>query len=830
MRAPLSWLREYVDLPVDADPRDVAARLVRAGLEVEKVESPGHDLGGPIVVGSILDFADETHSNGRTIRWCQVEVGDEDVRGIVCGARNFAIGDRVVVALPGAVLAGGFAISTRKTYGHISDGMICSARELGLGDDHTGIVVVPPSVDASLGWDAVPLLGLRDSVFDISVTPDRGDRLSMRGIAREAAVAYGLTLRDPADVPGLASALPGHPVILDDPIGCDRFVARTVTGIDPASSAPPWMRRRLQLAGMRPISLVVDVTNYVMLETGQPIHAYDRALLAGPLRARRAAAGETLETLDGITRRLDPDDLLIADDSGPLGLAGVMGGGSTEISPLTTDIVVEAAHFDALTIARSSRRHRLSTEASRRFERGVDPDLPERATERVALLLAEWGKADRSDAVTIAGGPATSPTIAMTPAHPGDVAGREIATGDVVRHLAAVGCRVEGTDLLTVTPPSWRPDLRDPADLVEEVLRLEGYDAIPSALPVAPAGRGYTREQRLRRVAGRSLAGAGFAEVQNYPFVGPAAWEALGIAADDERRRTVGVVNPMSDEEPELRTTLLPGLLRTLQRNVSRGLPDLALFEAGLVYLPREGELETAPRLPVDRRPAPDQLAALDAVLPAQPWHVAVALCGAWQPVGWWGSARLVGWADATEAVRTVARSVGASLQLRADDRPPWHPGRCAAIYLADDDRLLGHAGELHPRVIAALGLPARTCAAELDLSAVIAAGVDADAVPAPPVSPYPPAKEDVALVVDELTPAAEVEAALRDGAGELLESLRLFDVYVGTQLPRGRRSLAYALRFRAPDRTLTLDEVSAARDNAVAEAGRRTGAVLRGA
>jgi phenylalanyl-tRNA synthetase beta chain len=828
MRAPLSWLRDFVDLPPDEDARDVAAHLVRAGLEVEKVETPGHDVAGPILLGRILDFVEETHSNGRTIRWCQVRVGDEDVRGIVCGARNFAVGDDVVVALPGAVLAGGFEISARRTYGHVSDGMICSARELGLGDDHTGILVLPTPVDASPGTDAIPLLGLRDAVFDISVTPDRGYCLSMRGIAREAATAYGQPLRDPADIP-VPDLPPGYPVVLDDPLGCDRFVARTVTGIDPAATSPLWMRRRLQLAGMRPISLVVDVTNYVMLETGQPIHAYDRALLSGPLRARRAAAGETLETLDGVTRELDLDDLLIADDSGPLGLAGVMGGGSTEISPLTTDIVVEAAHFDAITIARSSRRHRLSTEASRRFERGVDPALPEPATERVAQLLAELAGASDEDGSTVVGAVPSAPTIQLPASQPGEVAGREIPREPVVEHLTAVGCSVEGQDLLSVTPPSWRPDLRDPADLVEEVLRLEGYDAIPSTLPVAPIGRGYTREQRLRRIAGRALAGTGYAETPSYPFVGRVTWDALGIDESDPRRRTVRVVNPLSDEEPELRTTLLPGVLRTLQRNVSRGFSDLALFEAGLVYLARDGSPTTAPPVPVDRRPAPDQLAALDAVLPEQPWHVAVALCGAWQPAGWWGPARPVNWADAVEAVRVVGRSVGAALRIRSDDKTPWHPGRCAAILLdAEEERVVGHAGELHPRVIAALGLPARTCAAEVDLSALIAAGIAAGPEAAPLVSPYPLAKEDVALVVDQLTPAADVEAALRDGAGELLESLRLFDVYVGQQLPPGRRSLAYALRFRAPDRTLTIDEVSAARDNAVAEAGRRTGAVLR--
>ncbi|MFJ9563115.1 phenylalanine--tRNA ligase subunit beta [Streptomyces fuscichromogenes] len=837
MRVPLSWLREYVDLPATETGRDVQAKLISAGLEVETVEQLGDGLKGPLVVGRVLTI-EELEGFKKPIRFCTVDVGTANGTGepqeIVCGARNFAVGDKVVVVLPGAVLPGGFAIAARKTYGRTSHGMICSSDELGMGSDGThGIIVLPPETE--VGKDAIELLELVDEVLDIAVTANRGDCLSIRGVARETAIAYGLPLRDPAllDVPGPNAF--GYPVQVSDPLGCDRFTARTVIGLSPEARSPIWLQRRLQKVGMRPISLAVDVTNYVMMELGQPLHAYDRSLVQGTIGVRRAAEGEKIVTLDGVERKLHAEDLVITDDRGPIGLAGVMGGANTEIADhedtenATSDVVIEAAHFDAVAIARTARRHKLSSEASRRFERGVDPQAAAAAAQRTVDLLVLLAGGTAEAGVTEVIAPSAPHTITVAADHPDRVAGVEYGRETVVRRLQEVGCDVYGQDELLVTVPSWRPDLLEQNDLAEEVIRLEGYENLPSTLPKPPSGRGLTHRQRLHRRVGRALAGAGYVEAPNYPFIGEGVFDQLGLAADDPARRVVKLTNPLNDEEPALRTSLLPGLLGALRRNDGRGAHDLALFETGLVFLPH-AERGIAGHLPVDRRPTEAELAALNAVLPEQPRHVAVVLAGAREQAGWWGKGRPADWADAVEAARAVAREAGAELTVRSGQYGPWHPGRCAELVVVADgaEQVVGHAGELHPRVVKALGLPPRTCAMELNLDALEQVG---DGTPqAPGISTFPVATQDVALVVDGPVPAAEVEAALREGAGELLEAIRLFDVYENAaQLGEGKKSLAYALRFRAGDRTLTVEEASAARDAAVALAGERTGAVLRG-
>ncbi|MFB6676315.1 phenylalanine--tRNA ligase subunit beta [Streptomyces sp. NPDC056390] len=836
MRIPLSWLREYVDLPATETGRDLQEKLVATGLEVETVEQLGAGLKGPLVVGQVLTI-EELEGFKKPIRFCTVDVGQANGTGepqeIVCGARNFAVGDKVVVVLPGAVLPGDFAIAARKTYGKTSHGMICSGDELGMGDDGSGgIIVLPP--EHEVGTDAIELLQLVDEVLDIAVTANRGDCLSLRGVAREAAIAYGLPLRDPALIDVPAPNAQGYPVKVSEPAGCDRFTARTVTGLNPEARSPIWLRRRLQKAGMRPISLAVDITNYVMLELGQPLHAYDRSLVQGAIGVRRAEQGEKITTLDGAKRVLDAEDLVITDDRGPIGIAGVMGGANTEIADHeadagTTDVVIEAAHFDPVSIARTARRHKLSSEASKRFERGVDPQAASAAAQRTVDLLVLLAGGTAEPGVTEVIAPSGPHTITLPADHPDKVAGVTYGRETVVRRLQQVGCDVYGQDNLTVTVPSWRPDLVEPNDLAEEVIRLEGYENLPSTLPRPPAGRGLTERQRLHRRAGRALAGAGYVEALNYPFISDETLGKLGIEQDDPRRTTVKLVNPLSDEEPALRTTLLPGLLEALRRNDGRGSHDLALFETGLVFRPT-GEEAQAVRLPVDRRPTDEEIAGLDAALPRQPRHAAVVLTGAREQAGWWGDGRPADWADAVEAARTIAREAGVELIVRGDQHAPWHPGRCAALFALVDgaETLVGHAGELHPRVIKALHLPERSCAMEVDLDLVERAGTGA--LQAPRISTFPVATQDVALVVDASVPAADVEKALREGAGELLESLRLFDVFTGEQLGEGRKSLAYALRFRATDRTLTVDEASAARDAAVALAAERTGAVLRGA
>ncbi|MEP9364851.1 phenylalanine--tRNA ligase subunit beta [Nocardioides sp. CN2-186] len=826
MKAPVSWIREYVDLPADVSTEDLAARLTALGLKLEAIEAPGDQITGPLVIGKVLTMEPEPQKNGKTINWCSVDVGDAngtgEPQGIVCGAHNFAPGDLVVCILPGGVLPGNFEISARKTYGHLSAGMICSSRELGLGDDHDGIIVLPADAGAP-GDDAFAVLGLDDEVIEFEINPDRAYALSLRGIAREAALAYAAPYRDPADRKVPEPNADGYPVEIDDPTGCPVFVARKVTGFDPAAPSPDWMVRRLTQAGMRPISLAVDVTNYVMLEIGRPIHGYDADKLQGPIRVRRATAGERLTTLDGVDRALSVEDLVVTDDSGIIGLGGVMGGEATEMSSTTTSVLVEAAHWDATSMFRTGKRHKLTSEAGKRNERGVDPLVTPAAADRVVELLTTYGGGTADAGVTVVGTAPEREAITISYDLPARVTGMPIDAATTVTNLEAVGCVLDKQDTtLTATPPPWRPDLTDPFDLVEEVARIVGYDQVPSVLPREATGRGLTREQRLRRRIGRTLAGAGCVEVISFPFVGEAAFDALGLPADDVLRHTVRLANPLSSEDPSYTTTLLPGLLKAAARNLGRGATGVALFETGTVAFP--ADRGPAPIYGVDGRPTDAELATLFEAIPDQPLHLAVVLTGERERSGWWGSGRQADWSDAIGLVRRLGDELGVEVEVTSAARMPWHPGRCAQVSVGGVE--FGHAGELHPKVCTAYGLPARSAAVEIDLDFLMRAA--RDVTPGPQFSTYPLAKEDVALVVAEEVTAAEVERALREGAGELLESIRLFDVYTGDQVGAGHKSLAFALRFRAPDRTLTEEETAAARNAAVAAAAERTGAVQR--
>ncbi|MPY83329.1 MAG: phenylalanine--tRNA ligase subunit beta [Actinophytocola sp.] len=834
MRVPVSWLTEHLDVGEDLGPSDLVDALVRVGVEVEDVAELG-PVTGPLVVGMVASIEELTDFK-KPIRYCRVEVGDIEpistegqtpTRGIVCGATNFAEGDLVVVALPGAVLPGDFAISARKTYGHVSEGMICSARELGLGEDHTGILVLPRD-SATPGEDAREGLGLDDTVLDLAPTPDRGYALSVRGLARELSCALDLGFADPGAREVESTDGDAWPVSIADPDGCDRFVLRRVTGLDASAPSPWWMRRRLMLAGIRSISLAVDVTNYVMLELGQPLHAFDTGSVKGELVVRRAEQAEKLTTLDDVERELDPDDIVICDDSGVISLAGTMGGASTEITPDSTDVLLEAAHWDPASISRTARRHKLFSEAAKRFERYTDPAVCAVAVDLAARLLRDYGAGTVEGGRTDEGGVKPMRAISMPISLPDRTAGVRYERGVTVRRLTQIGCKVsidtadDGTALVLAEPPSWRADLVQSADLVEEVLRLEGYDSIPSTLPVAPAGSGLTPAQRRRRAVSRALAEAGYVEVLPFPFVPGSVWDAFGLADDDPRRTTSKVLNPLEADKNELATMLLPGLLETLQRNVSRGFKDLSLYHIGQVVQPNAN----APAVPdpgVADRPSDAKVATLEAAVPAQPLHVAVVLTGQRRRAGWWGAGEQAGWADAIEAARTVAAASGVELTISAADELPWHPGRCARLDAGE--QVVGFAGELHPKVVEALGLPKRTVAMELDLDAVPVA----ERRPRPSVSPYPPVLLDVALVVDDLVPAADLAAALRRGGGELLEDVALFDVYTGEQVGEGKRSLAFKLRVRDPDRTLTNEEATEVRDAAVAAAHESYGATLRG-
>jgi phenylalanyl-tRNA synthetase beta chain len=542
---------------------------------------------------------------------------------------------------------------------------------------------------------------------------------------------------------------------------------------------------------------------------------------------RFARPGETVVTLDDIERKLEPVDVLIVDDVATAAIGGVMGAASTEVRAESTDVLLEAAVWDPAAISRTQRRLHLPSEAARRYERAVDPAISVAVLDRCARLLVDIAGGVAEPVLTDwRGDPPredwSPPPIAIPADLPDRIAGVAYAPGTTARRLRQVGATVAPDGhTLTVTPPSWRPDLRQPADLVEEVLRLEGLEVIPSVLPTAPAGRGLTASQQRRRAIGKSLALSGYVEILPTPFLPVGVFDLWGLPADDPRRSTTNVVNPLEADRPQLATTLLPALLEALHRNVSRGLGDVALFALAQVVQPTE-LTRAVDLIPVHRRPTDAEIAALDASLPRQPQHVGVVLAGLREPRGPWGPGRPVEAADAFEAVRIIARACGVDVALQAAQYLPWHPGRCAEVLAAGT--VVGHAGQLHPAVIERAGLPRGACAIELNLDAIPVGGV----LPAPRVSPFPAVFQDLSLVVPADVPAQAVEDAVREGAGDLLEHLQLFDVFVGPQVGEERKSLTFALRFRAPDRTLTEDDATAARDAAVRCAAERVGAALR--
>ena len=833
MRVPISWLREYVDVAPDATAEDVLASFVSVGFEEEDIHR--FEITGPVVVGQVVSIEPEPQKNGKTINWCQVDVGAENggVRGIVCGAHNFVVGDKVVVTLPGAVLPGPFPIAARKTYGHVSDGMIASARELGLGDEHDGIIVLSSlGLDPEVGTDAIALLHLDDFAVDVNVTPDRGYAFSLRGLAREYSHATGAAFRDPAER-DFAELQPGtgFEISVDDrapirgAVGATEFVARVVRGVDPSRPTPPWMIARLSLAGMRSLGVLIDITNYVMLELGNPIHGYDLDKLQGGITVRRAREGERMTTLDGQERALHIEDLLITDGSGPIGLAGVMGGGTTEMGDDTRNVLIEAATFDPITIARSARRHKLPSEASRRFERGVDPLIPFVAARRVADLMVELAGGTLTDEggalfaeVEIAG-------IDLPRGFTQGVVGVDYTDEEIVAALEMIGAEVTDAEGgWFVIPPSWRRDLTDKWTLVEEVARIHGLDRIPSILPIPPSGRGYTALQRGRRRVADALAAAGFVETPSFPFTTEEHNDLHG-SASGAHLPSIRLANALDGQAPFLRRSLVPGLLQTAHRNISRGLVDLALFEVGSVFTPEEGvEYGTDVVPPLGQRPSDETLAELNASIPPQPRLVSALLTGNITSRQPGRAAEHVDLADALDAVRAIAVAAGVEIEVTQTQRAALHPGRAGALVVAGEQ--IGYVGELHPQVSADADLPGRAYVLELDLDrALTLAG---HRVVAESLSTFPAATQDVSLVVDAAVPASEVRAALIEGAGDLLESARLVDDYRGEGLGDGQKSLSFALRFRAADRTLTAAEASEAKMAGVAVAAERVGASIR--
>lgn len=793
MRVSLRWLADFVD--VDVSVEELTDILDLSGTKVEAVHAPGKDVEG-IVVAEVTGV--HAHPNADTLTLVDVRTDTGEQR-VVCGAKNFSPGDRVPLATVGARLPG-LEITERKIRGETSRGMLCSGAELGVSKDHSGILVLPS--DAQLGADVGEVLGLDDVILELEITPNRGDCLGMIGVAREVAALLGKELRLPEA--GLTRTGVSNPVnvVLEDPSGCPRFFAGYAEAVALGPS-PSWLAARLLAAGVRPISNVVDITNYVMVETGHPVHAYDAARVADrTFVVRRARPGEKLATLDGVERALDEEDLLICDPERALGLAGIMGGEDSEVSGDTDAVIVEVAHFDPVLITKSSRRHGLRTEASVRFERGADFDAVHYAGRRVLKLLAELCAAKiASNDVDEHPVPFARRILSLRPGRTDHVLGFTTSAADQAAYLASVGFGVNEGDELEATVPSWRPDVEREVDLIEEVARLAGFDKLPETIPPGGAG-GLTSVQEAERVVKRTLSGAGLHEAWTPSMISERDLDLLELRPEHPARRIVKLSNPMIEDESVMRTMLLPGLLRAVARNVAHRADGVALYELSRVYEPADSE------------PLPRESLVLGAAFTGN------RRTRSWlHPEDRWDFYRAKGVLEATFDA------------LRFDDagfRPvkgmPFHPTRAALVSLGTAP--LGIVGELHPDVCGRFDVPEGTVAFEIGLDAVFRRLPGRPTVEELPR--YPGIYLDVAVVVDDDIAAGRVgEVIAGAGAPEVVD-VTLFDVYRGDQVAAGKKSLAYALELRAPERTLTDADAARVRDRILTALEERTGAVLR--
>ncbi|MDY0088560.1 MAG: phenylalanine--tRNA ligase subunit beta [Coriobacteriia bacterium] len=804
MRVSMKWLKELVDVDLTVD--ELVDRLDMTGTAVESVHAVGEDFSG-VVVGSVL--VKEKHPDADKLSYCLVDVGGDEPLRIVCGATNFEEGDRVPVACVGATLPGGMTIKKTKLRGAVSEGMMCSAVELGLGADASGLLILEP--DAPVGMAFAEYLGETDTVIELEVTPNRPDCLSMVGVAREVGAITGKTATVPASTPPES----GVPVVdsvsveIADPNLCPRYTARLVRDVRIGPS-PKWLAERVAAAGARSVNNVVDITNLIMFELGQPLHAFDAAKLAcrdgkAAITVRRAKDGERLKTLDGQNRVLDSEMLVIADDNGAIALAGVMGGEETEVCDETVDIVLESAGFDPGSVSRTSRALGLISEASTRFERGLDPEGCIRAADRAAALMAELaGGTVAPGVIDVYPVPSRPRDLELRGARLNRVLGAEIDLRESARILKALGLGVQEArpGVLRVTVPTFRPDLTREIDLIEEVVRVWGMERIVSTLP---GGRGrvgrLTERQRWLRRIDATMRSAGLNETMTYSFIDPAdlAHARMSMA---EGEVLVELTNPMSEEQAVMRTSLLPGLLRSVSYNQRRGVPDIHLYEVGAVFSTSQG------------RKLPREHVSLGGVM-----------AGMWSRPSWTGESMTLDFFDGKGVLEALAEDLSVrKFTVRTVDLPWLQPGRSAEILF--DGKVAGWLGEVHPAVASSFEADVPVVAFELAIDVLLKTArqlrtyVD--------VPRYPAVTFDLALIVDESVSAGRVAQSITKAGGALLHSVRLFDVYRGAGVPEGSKSLAWALSYRAPDRTLAEDEVRPVHEKLIRKVSAAVGAELR--
>lgn len=797
MKVSLRWLSDYLDLPTE-DPAELRKALETIGHKVEGTEILEVGWTG-VDIAEVLTV--EAHPQADRVRVCTVRTSGEPIT-VICGAWNFEAGAIVAFANPGAVLPGDFEIGVRTIRGVESHGMICSEKELGLGDDAEGILVLDP--DSPVGAPFESIAALPDVVLDLEITPNRPDAMSLVGIARDLAAWYGLEVRLPAPVVTTSPGDTGFTVDIEDSEANPRFVMRRVDGVTVGPS-PLWMRQRLRAAGVRPISNLVDVTNYVMMELGQPLHVFDADKIAGGnLTVRRANDGEKITTLDGATRDLSTDDIVICDANEATSLAGTMGGLDSEVSASTTSTLIEAASWHSPSIMRTSRRHGLRSEASARFERGVDPNLPPLASLRAAeLVLALAGGELREGWTDEHPRPREPVELTLTVHDVERLLGPGFDSDRVGSMLERLGFITDGDDPMAVTVPSYRPDVTRPVDLVEEVARFADFDTFEEHLRLGRGG-GLTEQQTLARRLRQVLVAAGCSQAVSLSFVMPSEIDAFDANPDAELQQSISVKNPLSDEEAVLRPSLLPGLLRAVRHNRNRGQANVALFEEGRVF-----------------RSIPW---SADKRVPHQPTHLAIAGAGTVGPTDLDGDGQSadVNWILAT--IRHIADILGLDIVLRQGSRPGYHPTRTAEVLAGDV--VVGHAGELHPMTAEAFAIDGRVAVAELDLALLLASRAEPSYLPP---SPYPPVDFDLSFEVEGSVPASDLVAAVSEGGGNLVESVNVFDEFHGGDLGEGQKALALRVRLRAPDRTLEAGEITEVRQGMVDSAA-SIGAGLRGA